>query len=186
MVARSLSVPFTPLLDSLLDSLRGWLVPRVAAPPRTTDAAVGRLARPGRSLILRDLREKVVEYRSNNPDPTGGTPTENDFATVRLEIFGPDGALIGRTEGAGRMLYREPADGHFVAYFGERIVLDDGNVVRAGGLVDDARLTAGEFASFPAVVVAGPLHGAVGYRQFRPLVKESHTVYESALVLYRK
>ncbi|MCX4751611.1 hypothetical protein OG455_39960 [Kitasatospora sp. NBC_01287] len=183
MVARSQP---GPTLSALLTSAATRLLAPLAAPPRTTAATVGRLARPGRSLVLRDLREKVVEYHSNNPDPTGTTPTENDFATVKLEIFGPDGGRLGRTEGAGRMLYRDPADGHFTAYFGETITLDDGNVIQAGGLVDDARLTAGEFASFPAVVVRGPLRGAIGYRQFRPLVKESHTTYESAIVLYRK
>lgn len=152
-------------------------------PPETTEERVGELARPGRSLVLRDLTEKVVRYESNNPDPTGRTPTVDDFATVDLEIFGPGGDLIGRTSGAGRMLYRQESDGHFVAYFGERIELLDGNVIRAGGLVDDARLTAGEYASFPAVVVEGPLAGAIGYRQFRPL-QDAHTVYESAIVLY--
>ena len=153
-------------------------------PPETTDAKVGGLALPGRSLVLRDLTEKVVRYESTNPDPTGRTPTVDDFATVDLEIFGPGGDLLGRTSGAGRMLYRQEHDGHFIAYFGERIELLDGNVVRAGGLVDDARLTEGEFATFPAAVVAGPLAGAIGYRQFRPSAQDAHTVYESAIVLY--
>ncbi|MFJ5925152.1 hypothetical protein ACIQF6_21360 [Kitasatospora sp. NPDC092948] len=176
------SRPLPLLLDQAVSRLRA----RLAAPPPTISDSVGRLARPGRSLILRDLREKVVAYSSTNSDPTGRTPTENDFATVRLEIFGPDGKQIGHTQGAGQMLYRDPTDGHFVAYFGEQITLDDGHVIRAGGLVDDARLTAGEFASFPAVVVAGPLRGAIGYRTFRPLVKDSHSEYESALVLFLK
>jgi len=153
-------------------------------PPETTDASVGELARPGRSLVLRDLTEKVVRYESTNPDPTGRTPTIDDFATVDLEIFASDGGLLGRTSGAGRMLYRQEPDGGFIAYFGERIELLDGNVVRAGGLVDDARLTEGEFATFPAAVVEGPLRGAIGYRQFRPTVQDSHTVYESSIVLY--
>ncbi|MFE9427585.1 hypothetical protein ACFYNO_31965 [Kitasatospora sp. NPDC006697] len=179
------SSPLPGPLAALLEQGRSRLLALLAAPPVTTSDTVGRLAGPGRSLVLRDLREKVVEYRSTNPDPTGTTPTERDFATVRLEIFGPDGDRLGQTEGAGRMLYRDQADGHFIAYFGERITLDDGNVVRAGGPVDDARLTAGEFATFPAVVVAGPLRGAIGYRTFRPLVRETHSEYESAIVLYR-
>ncbi|MFE2295078.1 hypothetical protein [Streptomyces sp. NPDC059452] len=173
-------------LSPLSDAVRSRLLPLIAAPPSTVSDRVGALKRPGRSLVLRDLTEKVVSYTSNNPDPTGTSPTEKDFATVELEIFDADGSRIGRTKGAGRMLYRNPGDDHFIAYFGEEITLDDGHVIRAGGLVDDARLTAGEFASFPAVVVAGPLRGAIGYRQFRPLVKESHTAYESAIVLYRK
>jgi hypothetical protein len=152
-------------------------------PPETTDDAVKDLALPGRSLILRDLIEKVVHYESTNPDLTGRTPTLDDFATVRLEIFDDGGALVGHASGAGRMLYRQ-ADGHFVAYFGERIELLDGNVIRAGGLVDDFRLSEGEHATFPATVVEGPLAGAIGYRQFKPAVKDSHTTYESSIVLY--
>ncbi|GAB1326305.1 allene oxide cyclase barrel-like domain-containing protein [Streptomyces sennicomposti] len=170
----------------VLQVLSDWLTPLVATPPKTVSPEVGALKDTGRSLILRDLREKVVAYESNNPDPTGTTPTENDFATVKLEIFGPDGSQIGTTEGAGRMLYRQARDEHFIAYFGEEITLNDGNVIRAGGLVDDARLTAGEHATFPAVVVSGPLRGAIGFRQFRPLVKESHTTYESSIVVYRR
>ncbi|MEO3814006.1 hypothetical protein ABGB17_33840 [Sphaerisporangium sp. B11E5] len=173
-------------MSPVLDTVNSWLLPLFAAPPETTSEKVGALRRPERSLILRDLTEKVVEYSSNNPDPTGTTPTDKDFATVTLEIFGPDGEQIGRTRGAGRMLYKQEHDGHFIAYFGEEIRLHDGNVIRAGGLVDDARLTAGEAASFPAVVVAGPLRGAIGFRQFRPVVKESHDVYESAIVVYRQ
>ncbi|MFD5557321.1 hypothetical protein ACFWIA_26210 [Streptomyces sp. NPDC127068] len=170
----------------VLQVLYDRLLPLVATPPKTDATEVGALRDTSRSLILRDLTEKVVAYRSNNPDPTGTSPTENDFATVSLEIFGPDGEPLGRTEGAGRMLYRQPGDGHFVAYFGEEITLRDGNVIRAGGLVDDARLTAGEHATFPAVVVGGPLRGAIGFRQFRPLVKESHSTYESSIVVYKK
>ncbi|MGP4051047.1 allene oxide cyclase barrel-like domain-containing protein [Streptomyces sp. 2A115] len=170
----------------VLQVLSDWLLPLVATPPKTVSSRVDALRDTGRSLILRDLTEKVVAYESNNPDPTGTTPTENDFATVKLEIFGPDGEPLGHTEGAGRMLYRREEDEHFIAYFGEQITLNDGNVVRAGGLVDDARLTAGEHATFPAVVVSGPLRGAVGFRQFRPLVQESHTTYESSIVLYKK
>jgi hypothetical protein len=153
-------------------------------PPETLEDRVAALAGPGRSLILRDLTEKVVKYESTNPDLTGRTPTVDDVAKVELEIFDAEGGLLGRTAGAGRMLYQRPEDGHFIAYFGERIELLDGNVIRAGGLVDDARLTAGEHATFPAVVVEGPLRGAIGFRQFRPAVQDSHTVYESSIVLY--
>ncbi|GLZ40826.1 hypothetical protein [Actinokineospora sp. NBRC 105648] len=155
-----------------------------AVPPRTESDHAGGLADPATALILRDLTEKVVDYESTNPDPTGTTPTEQDFAKVRLEISGPDGVRLGVTNGAGRMLYKQD-NGSFLAYFGEEITLDDGNVIRAGGLVDDSRLTAGEWASFPAVVVDGPLRGAIGYRTFRPLQKETHDTYESAIVLYR-
>jgi hypothetical protein len=154
-------------------------------PPETVSDRVAALTDPTRVLVLRDLTEKVVAYQSNNPDLTGTTPTEKDFATVRLDIFAADGTRLGQTEGAGRMLFKQEASGTFLAYFGETISLDDGNVVRAGGLVDDGRLTDGEWASFPAVVVAGPLRGAIGYRTFRPLVKEAHDAYESAIVLYR-
>ncbi|GAB3887068.1 hypothetical protein GCM10029964_052430 [Kibdelosporangium lantanae] len=154
-------------------------------PPVPTSPEVEALRAPGTSLILRDLTEKVTSYESNNPDPTGKSPTVDDFATVTLDIFGPDGDLLGRTSGAGKMLFRQEHDGHFVAYFGEEITLADGNVIRAGGLVDDARLTAGEWASFPAVVVSGPLAGAIGYRQFRPLKDSTHASYESAIVVYR-
>ncbi|GAA2985961.1 allene oxide cyclase barrel-like domain-containing protein [Streptosporangium longisporum] len=177
---RVLSARVSPVLDTV----SSWALPLVAAPPETTSERVGALGRPGRSLILRDLTEKVVEYHSNNPDPTGTTPTEKDVATVRLEIFGPDGEPLGHTSGAGRMLYRQEHDGHFIAYFGEEIRLRDGNVIRSGGLVDDARLTAGEAATFPAVVVSGPLRGAIGFRQFRPLVKDAHDTYESSIVVY--
>ncbi len=152
-------------------------------PPETTEEIVKDLAQPGRSLVLRDLTEKVVHYESTNPDPTGRTPTLDDFANVRLEIFDADGGLLGSTSGAGRMLYQQE-DGHFVAYFGERIELLDGNVIRAGGLVDDSRLTAGEAATFPAVVIEGPLAGAIGFRQFKPAVQDSHSVYESSIVVY--
>lgn len=181
MDLRALSDRIAPVHEAV----SSFLLPFLAAPPETTSDRVGALARPGRSLILRDLTEKVVEYRSNNADPTGTTPTEKDFATVRLEIFGPDGEPLGETTGAGRMLYKQEHDGHFIAYFGEEIRLRDGNVIRSGGLVDDARLTAGEAAHFPAVVVAGPLRGAVGVRWFRPLAKEAHDAYESAIVVYR-
>jgi hypothetical protein len=154
-------------------------------PPATTAPEVEALRDTGASLILRDLTEKVTSYQSNNPDITGKTPTVDDFATVTLDIFGPDGELIGRTSGAGKMLFQQEHDGHFVAYFGEEITLNDGNVIRVGGLVDDARLTAGEWASFPAVVVRGPLAGAIGYRQFRPLQDTAHANYESAIVVYQ-
>ncbi|WP_176457434.1 MULTISPECIES: allene oxide cyclase barrel-like domain-containing protein [Nocardiaceae] len=63
--------------------------------------------------------------------------------------------------------------------------LFDGNVIRAGGLVDDGRLTAGEWATFPAVVTDGPLRGAIGYRAFRPIVGQEHRSYESVIVVYR-
>ncbi|PPK71422.1 hypothetical protein V5P93_003288 [Actinokineospora auranticolor] len=152
-------------------------------PPETASDRVAGLLDPSAVLVLRDLTEKVVAYESNNPDPTGETPTEHDFATVELEIFAGD-TRIGRTKGAGRMLYKQ-GSGTFLAYFGETITLDDGNVIRAGGLVDDGRLTGGEWASFPATVVEGPLAGAVGYRTFRPVANETHRVYESAIVLYR-
>ncbi|GAB2855650.1 hypothetical protein GCM10022221_64000 [Actinocorallia aurea] len=171
-------------IGPLLDTLGTWAVPLVAAPPATVDDRIAGLARPEAALLLHGLTEKVVKYHSTNPDPTGGTPTLDDFAEVELEIFGPDGEPLGRTAGAGRMLYRRESDGHFIAYFGERIELLDGNVIRAGGLVDDALLTEGEAAGFPAVVVDGPLRGAIGFRQFRPL-KDAHTTYASSIVLYR-
>ncbi|GAA2585794.1 hypothetical protein SMC26_01705 [Actinomadura fulvescens] len=190
MVFRALSdrlSPFVdPLLDPLFDEAAARAVSLLAAPPRTTSDRVGALRRQDRALILHDLTEKVVAYQSNNPDPTGKTPTEKDFATVKLEIFSPGGEPLGQTEGAGRMLFKREDDGHFIAYFGEEIRLLDGHVIRSGGLVDDARLTEGEAASFPAVAVAGPLRGAIGYRQFRPLVKEAHDTYVSSIVLYKK
>ncbi|WP_236792319.1 hypothetical protein [Amycolatopsis sp. GM8] len=156
-----------------------------AVPPAAGSAEVSALEDGGNSLILRDLTEKVTAYESTNPDMTGTTPTESDFATVKLDMFAPSGELIGHTTGAGRMLFKQD-NGEFVGYFGERISLLDGNIIRAGGLVDDARLTAGESATIPAVVVAGPLRGAIGYRQFRPVVLETHDTYTSSIVLYRK
>lgn len=154
------------------------------APPPTSSAEVDGLRKPERSLILRDLTEKVKAYQTNNDDPTGLSPTDNDVATVELDIFAADGTLLGHTVGGGRMLFQKADDGHFIAYFGEEITLLDGNVVRSGGLVDDALLSAGEAATFPAVVVDGPLRGAIGFRQFRPLVKETHDTYISSIVLY--
>jgi hypothetical protein len=180
--------PYCPAGTTVLEAIvtLQQTVPAPAVPPATTAAEVDALRDPGASLILRDLTEKVTAYESNNADPTGKTPTENDFATVSLDIFAPSGELIGHTTGAGRMLFKQEHDGHFVAYFGEEITLNDGNVIRAGGLVDDARLTAGEWATFPAVVISGPFAGAIGYRQFRPVKDETHAVYTSSIVVYKR
>jgi hypothetical protein len=169
------------------DSVRTFLRPDISAPPETTSARVSRLRDPANSLVLHDLTEKIVKYSSNNPDMTGSTPTEKDFAEVSLDIFDATGDKIGETAGAGRMLYRQDGGkGSFLAYFGETIRLNDGTVIRSGGLVDDGRLTTGEPAGFPAVAVAGPLRGAIGYRTFRPVVKETHDTYVSSIVLYRE
>jgi hypothetical protein len=157
--------------------------PVFAVPPRTSSDRVDALDATD-ALVLRDLTERVTDYRSTNADRTGNNPTETDFAEVRLDIFAASGDLLGHTAGAGRMLYRD-ADGHFIAYFGEEITLLDGTVIRSGGLVDDARLTAGEPATFPAAVIAGPLRGAIGFRQFRPVGSDAHDTYESSIVVYR-
>jgi hypothetical protein len=172
--------------QGIAGAVRSWLRSVAAAPPHTVSPRVDALKHPASALILRDLTEKIVSYESTNPDPTGTTPTEDDFAKVALDIFDADGTKIGHTVGAGRMLYRQDdGAGSFLAYFGETITLATGTVIRSGGLVDDGRLTAGEPASFPAVAVAGPLRGAIGYRTFRPLVKETHDTYVSSIVLYR-
>jgi hypothetical protein len=172
--------------QGIAGSVRSWFRSVAAVPPHTVSQRVDALKHPSSALVLRDLTEKIVRYESTNPDPTGTTPTENDFAKVELDIFDADGTKIGHTVGAGRMLYRQDGgEGSFLAYFGETITLTTGTVIRSGGLVDDGRLTAGEPASFPAIVVAGPLRGAIGYRTFRPLVKETHDTYVSSIVLYR-
>jgi hypothetical protein len=133
-----------------------------------------------RTLIHRDLDERVISYDSNNDDPEGKNPTLDDAATVAYELFA-GGTSIGTTRGIGRMLYRKDDGGH-VAYYSEVITLHDGTVIRTGGYVDDAALTAGEQATIQAVAVTGPYAGAVGYRQFRPV--DTHKVYRSNIVLY--
>lgn len=179
-----------PLKAGILQSLAGvratlasaaltWL----ATPPLGPAANDPAVADPGNSLLLYDLSEKLLAYDSNNEDFTGQSPTVEDSANVAYELFDADGKTIGKTKGIGRMLYQRPEDGAFVAYYSEEIRLEDGTVVRTGGLVNDARLTAGEAATIRAVGVSGPFRGAVGFRQFRPVVP--HKEYASAIVLYR-
>jgi Allene oxide cyclase barrel like domain len=133
-----------------------------------------------RALLLHGISERLISYESNNDDPEGKNPTLDDAATVAYELF--DGETsVGTTKGIGRMLYRKD-DGGYVAYYSEVISLHDGTVIRTGGFVDDTALTAGEQATIQAVAVSGPYAGAVGYRQFRPIVP--HEVYASNIVLY--
>lgn len=156
-----------------------WL----AAPPfgpAPTDPAV---ADRRNALQLYDLTEKLVSYDSTNDDFSGESPTLADTAQVAYELFDADGEPVGKTKGIGRMVYQEK-DGAFVAYYSEEIRLSDGTLVRTGGLVNDARLTAGETATIQAVGVSGPFRGAVGFRQFRPV--STHKEYASAIVLYRR
>ncbi|OKI12891.1 hypothetical protein A6A07_17635 [Streptomyces sp. CB03911] len=125
----------------------------------------------------------MVSYDSNNEDFEGASPTLDDLAHVRYELRDQKGVLLGATKGIGQMLRKGP-EGNFLAYFSEEIRLLDGTVIRTGGVVDDARLTAGEQQTIKAVAVAGPLRGAIGFRQFRPV--ETHKSYASAIVLYRR
>ncbi|WP_211269235.1 allene oxide cyclase barrel-like domain-containing protein [Saccharothrix syringae] len=168
---------------SVKTKLSTWAITRFATPPFAPDPKDPRVADPGNSLQLFDLSEKVLKYESNNDDPEGENPTLDDEASVAYELFDGDGRRVGRTKGVGRMLYQRE-DGGFVAYFSEEITLHDGTVVRTGGLVDDTRLTRGEQATIQAVAVAGPFKGAVGFRQFRPVVP--HKEYQSNIVLYRR
>ncbi len=163
--------------------LRSWALANLAVPPLAPPKETSTVGKPTNSLLLFDLAEKVLAYESNNDDPNGENPTLNDAAQVAYELVGPDGRVVGRTEGYGQMLHQRP-DGAFVAYFSEKITLADGNVIRTGGLVDDSRLTNGEQATIQAVGIAGPFRGAVGFRQFRPIVP--HKEYLSNIVLYRR
>ncbi|HWE88009.1 MAG TPA: hypothetical protein VG317_00935 [Pseudonocardiaceae bacterium] len=163
--------------------LSSWAIAGLAVPPFAPDPTDPIVADPGNALLLFDLSERVLAYDSTNDDPDGENPTINDSATVAYELFDTAGTSIGRTKGVGRML-RQRADGGFVAYFSEVITLTDGTVIRTGGQVDDTRLTAGEQATIQAVGVAGPFRGAVGFRQFRPVVP--HKEYASNIVLYRR
>ncbi len=171
--------PLTAARASLWSRALAVLAPPPLAPARHSPA----LPNPNNALLLFDLAEKVLSYDSSNDDLTGETPTLDDIAKVAYELVSPDGKVIGSTKGFGQMAYQRP-DGGFVGYFSEEIRLADGNVIRTGGLVDDTRLTAGEQATIPAVGVAGPFKGAVGFRQFRPVV--AHKEYQSAIVLYRR
>lgn len=164
--------------------ISAWAITTFAVPPFAPSAADPIVADPRNALVLTDLSEKLVKYNSNNDDFSGRSPTVNDRAAVEYQLFDADGGLIGQTTGVGQMLYKRPQDGHFVAYFGEEIKLTDGNVIRTGGLVDDARLTEGEQATITAVGIAGPFRGAIGFRQFRPVV--AHELYASSIVLYRR
>ncbi|MEV8441636.1 hypothetical protein AB0425_30000 [Actinosynnema sp. NPDC051121] len=168
---------------SVKSRLSQWAITRFATPPFAPNAKDPRVADPHNALTLFDLSERVLAYESNNDDPDGENPTIDDEASVAYELFDGDGKRVGRTKGVGRMLYQRE-DGGFVAYFSEEITLDDGTVVRTGGLVDDTRLTKGEQATIQAVAVAGPYKGAVGFRQFRPVVP--HKEYQSNIVLYRR
>jgi hypothetical protein len=178
----SLSLPRP--LSAAAGTLRGWALARLAVPPLGPTEPHPPVGDPANVLWLTDLSESLISYESNNDDFTGGSPTENDLAHVRYELRDRDGVLLGTTRGVGRMLYKRREDGHHIAYFSEEITLLDGNVVRTGGLVDDAKLTEGEQQTIPAVVVAGPLRGAVGFRQFRPV--DTHKLYASGLLLHRR
>jgi hypothetical protein len=161
-----------------------WAITTFAVPPLAPSPEDPRVADPGNALVLTDLSEKLLKYDSNNDDFSGSSPTVNDRAAVEYQLFDSGGGLIGQTRGVGQMLYKRAEDGHHIAYFSEEITLADGNIIRTGGLVDDARLTTGEQATITAVGVAGPFCGAIGFRQFRPVV--AHELYESSIVLYRR
>lgn len=180
MVPTGIAAP----LAEVVGALKGWVLARLAVPPLGPTEDKPRVSDPAHLLWLTELSESLISYTSTNDDFTGNSPTESDVAHVAYELRGKDGTLLGSTQGTGRMLYRRPEDGHHIAYFSEEIRLLDGNVIRTGGLVDDALLTEGEQATIPAVVVAGPLRGAVGFRQFRPV--DTHKLYASALVLHRR
>lgn len=168
---------------ALLSELSSFAISKLAVPPLRNVKADPRVMDPANSLVLVDLTEKLLKYDSNNEDFTGESPTVNDHAEVEYEFFTDKGERLGQSKGVGQMLYQRP-DGGFVAYYGEEIRLRDGNVIRTGGLVDDTRLTAGEQATITAVGIAGPFRGAVGFRQFRPVI--THKEYASTIVLYRR
>ncbi|MFF1875413.1 hypothetical protein [Streptomyces sp. CB03911] len=170
-------------LGTAADSLRGWLLARLAVPPFGPKGPNPAVGEPENLLYLTDLVETLVSYDSNNEDFEGASPTLDDLAHVRYELRDQKGVLLGATKGIGQMLRKGP-EGNFLAYFSEEIRLLDGTVIRTGGVVDDARLTAGEQQTIKAVAVAGPLRGAIGFRQFRPV--ETHKSYASAIVLYRR
>ncbi|MFC0438482.1 hypothetical protein [Kutzneria buriramensis] len=183
MTVRTSGVRLPAAVTAVLSELSSFAISKLVAPPFAPAKDDPRLADPANSLVLVDLAEKLLKYESNNKDFTGESPTVNDHAEVEYEFFDAKGDKIGQSKGVGQMLYQRE-DGGFVAYFGEEIRLRDGNVIRTGGLIDDARLTAGEQATITAVGVAGPFRGAVGFRQFRPVVP--HKEYASAIVLYRR
>lgn len=179
MASITLPGPLAPAADAL----RGWLLAKLAAPPLGPAGPNPPVGDPANLLYLTDLAETLISYDSSNSDFSGATPTLEDVAHVRYELRDQQGALVGTTNGYGRMLRKGP-DGSFLGYFSEEIRLVDGNVLRTGGVVDDARLTLGEQQTIKAVAVAGPLRGAIGFRQFRPV--ETHKAYASAIVLYRR
>ena len=183
MTVRTSAFRLPAAATAVLSELSSFAISKLVAPPFAPGKDDPRVADPANSLLLVDLTEKLLKYQSNNEDFSGENPTVNDHAEVEYEFFDDKGDRIGQSKGVGQMLYQRP-DGGFVAYYCEEIRLRDGNVIRTGGLVDDARLTAGEQATIPAVGVAGPFRGAVGFRQFRPVVP--HKQYASAIVLYRR
>ncbi|MCM2410711.1 MULTISPECIES: hypothetical protein [unclassified Streptomyces] len=156
----------------------------LTAPPFAPEEEHPAVGDPANVLWLADLNETLLKYESNNEDFEGKNPTPDDFARVEYELRDADGNVVGTTKGVGRMLYKRPEDGHHIAYFSEEIRLNDGTVIRTGGLVDDVKLTEGEQATIPAVGIAGPFRGAVGFRQFKPV--ETHKSYLSQIVLYRR
>jgi hypothetical protein len=166
-----------------LPILSAWAIKNFAVPPLAPSATDQIVADPRNALVLTGLSEKLLKYNSTNDDFSGQTPTVNDQAAVEYQILN-GAAVIGQSKGFGQMLYKREEDGHFIAYFSEEIKLADGNVIRTGGLVDDALLTAGEQATITAVGIAGPFSGAVGFRQFRPIVP--HEEYVTSIVLYRR
>jgi hypothetical protein len=168
---------------ALLSELSSFVISKLAVPPLRNVKENPLVIDPANSLVLVDLTEKLLKYESTNDDFTGESPTTDDHAEVEYEFFSDKGERLGQSKGVGQMLYQRP-DGGFVAYYGEEIRLNDGNVIRTGGLVDDTRLTAGEQVTITAVGVDGPFRGAVGFRQFRPVV--THKEYASAIVLYRR
>ncbi|MFE2108853.1 hypothetical protein ACFXAF_23730 [Kitasatospora sp. NPDC059463] len=176
-------IPLPGPLGPAADALRGWLLARLAVPPLGPTGPNPAVGEPENLIHLTDLTETLISYDSTNADFSGSTPTLDDLAHVRYELRDQQGALVGTTKGIGRMLRKGP-DGNFLGYFSEEIRLIDGHVIRTGGIVDDARLTLGEQQTIKAVAVAGPLRGAIGFRQFRPV--ETHKSYASAIVLYRR
>jgi hypothetical protein len=154
---------------ALLSELSSFVISKLAVPPLRNVKENPLVIDPANSLVLVDLTEKLLKYESTNDDFTGESPTTDDHAEVEYEFFSDKGERLGQSKGVGQMLYQRP-DGGFVAYY--------------GGLVDDTRLTAGEQVTITAVGVDGPFRGAVGFRQFRPVV--THKEYASAIVLYRR
>jgi hypothetical protein len=167
-----------------IPAVSSWAIKTFAVPPLAPSPEDPIVADPRNSLLLTDLSENLLRYDSNNDDFSGESPTVNDRAAVEYRLFDADGTLVGQTRGIGQMLYKRDSDGHFIAHFSAEIKLAAGNVIRTGGLVDDALLTAGEQATIAAVGIAGPFRGAVGFRQFRPVVP--HESYVSNIVLYRR